>query len=704
MMMQTRTGSLSIESENMFPIIKKWLYSDHDIFIRELVSNGCDAITKLKKLEVMGEYDFADDFKPQIQVEVDAEGKSISFTDNGIGMTEEEVSEYINQVAFSGATDFLEKYKDKTNEEQIIGHFGLGFYSSFMVADRVTIDTLSWQDGAEAVHWESEGGIDFEMSAGERTEVGTKITLYLSEDSLEFANEYRVREVLNKYCSFMPVEIFLSKANAEQEFETIDAEDIRDDDVVVEKFTEEAKTEEKENEDGTKETVEISPAKDKAKIHKRPVSISDTTPLWMKHPNDCTEEEYKEFYRKVFQDYKEPLFWIHLNMDYPFNLKGILYFPKVNTEYDNLEGVIKLYNNQVFIADNIKEVIPEFLMLLKGVIDCPDLPLNVSRSALQNDGFVKKISDYITKKVADKLSGMYKVERESYEKYWDDISPFIKYGCLKDDKFREKMAEFIIFRDLDDKFITLPEYVEQMGKAEGDSDSAEEGSAVVEDSVEEAEENSAAEAEAEADQEEEPAIVYYVTDMQQQSQYINLFREQNLNALVLTHNIDQPFISQLEQGDLKVQFKRIDADVTDTMTEEMDEETAKAQTESLTEIFKKALGKEQLEVKVEKLKNEKISSMMTLSEETRRMQDMMKMYSMGGNGMDMGMFGGGETLILNSANALVQYILDNKEGEHVDLFCKQLYDLAMIAHKPLPAEEMTEFVARSNEIMMLLAK
>ena len=703
-MMQTRTGSLSIESENMFPIIKKWLYSDHDIFIRELVSNGCDAITKLKKLEVMGEYDFSDDFKPQIQVEVDTEGKSISFTDNGIGMTEEEVSEYINQVAFSGATDFLEKYKDKTNEEQIIGHFGLGFYSSFMVADRVTIDTLSWQDGAEAVHWESEGGIDFEMSAGERTEVGTKITLYLSEDSLEFANEYRVREVLNKYCSFMPVEIFLSKANAEQEFETIDAEDIRDDDVVVEKFTEEAKTEEKENEDGTKETVEISPAKDKAKIHKRPVSISDTTPLWMKHPNDCTEEEYKEFYRKVFQDYKEPLFWIHLNMDYPFNLKGILYFPKVNTEYDNLEGVIKLYNNQVFIADNIKEVIPEFLMLLKGVIDCPDLPLNVSRSALQNDGFVKKISDYITKKVADKLSGMYKVERESYEKYWDDISPFIKYGCLKDDKFREKMAEFIIFRDLDDKFITLPEYVEQMGKAEGDSDSAEEGSAVVEDSVEEAEENSAAEGEAEADKEEEPAIVYYVTDMQQQSQYINLFREQNLNALVLTHNIDQPFISQLEQGDLKVQFKRIDADVTDTMTEEVDEETAKAQTESLTEIFKKALGKEQLEVKVEKLKNEKISSMMTLSEETRRMQDMMKMYSMGGNGMDMGMFGGGETLILNSANALVQYILDNKEGEHVDLFCKQLYDLAMIAHKPLPAEEMTEFVARSNEIMMLLAK
>lgn len=696
--MQTKTGSLSIESENMFPIIKKWLYSDHDIFIRELVSNGCDAITKLKKLEVMGEYDFADDYKANIQVEVDAEGKTITFTDNGIGMTEDEVEEYINQVAFSGATDFLEKYKDKTNEEQIIGHFGLGFYSAFMVADTVAIDTLSWQEGAEPVHWESEGGIDFEMTSGDKKEVGTKITLYLSEDSLEFANEYRVREVLNKYCSFMPVEIFLSKANAEQEYETIDAADIREDDVVVEKFTEEAKTEEREKEDGTKETVEISPARERAKINKRPVSISDTMPLWMKHPNDCTEEEYKEFYRKVFQDYKEPLFWIHLNMDYPFNLKGILYFPKVNTEYDNLEGVIKLYNNQVFIADNIKEVIPEFLMLLKGVIDCPDLPLNVSRSALQNDGFVKKISDYITKKVADKLSGMYKVEREDYEKYWDDISPFIKYGCLKDEKFREKISEYIIFKDLDGKYITLPEYVEQSKGSESEDDST-----VVEESVEAAEENSAAEGGEDTEKEKEPDIVYYVTDMQQQSQYINLFREQNLNALILTHNIDQPFISQLEQGDLNVRFMRIDADLTDTMTEEADEETLKQQTETLSELFKKALGKDKLEVKVEKLKNENISSVITLSEETRRMQDMMKMYSMGG-GMDADMFGGGETLILNSANALVQYILENKEAEHVDMFCRQLYDLAMIAHKPLPAEEMTEFVARSNEIMMLLTK
>ena len=713
-MMQNRTGSLSIESENMFPIIKKWLYSDHDIFVRELISNGCDAITKLKKLDVMGEYTLPDDFKAEIQVVVNPEEKTISFTDTGIGMTEEEVSEYINQVAFSGATDFLEKYNDKTNEEQIIGHFGLGFYSAFMVADTVTIDTLSWQEGAQAVHWESEGGINYEMSESTRDKVGTTITLYLSEDSLEFANEYRIREILNKYCSFMPVEIFLSKANAEQEYETIDAADIREDDVVVEKFTEEAKTEERENENGEKEVVEISPKKEKAKINKRPVSISDTNPLWMKHPNDCTEEEYKDFYRKVFNDYKEPLFWIHLNMDYPFNLKGILYFPKVNTEYDNLEGVIKLYNNQVFIADNIKEVIPEFLMLLKGVIDCPDLPLNVSRSALQNDGFVKKISDYITKKVADKLSGMYKVEREEYEKYWDDISPFIKYGCLKDEKFREKIEEFIIFKDLNDKFITLPEYVEERKKAEGEAvddevtvDETDAKAAEEEDKA--SEENTEAEVldengEPVEEEEEKPTIVYYVTDLQQQSQYINLFKEQGINAVILSHSIDQPFISQLEQGELKVRFQRIDADLNDTMTEEVDEETIKAQTESLSEIFKKALGKEQLEVKVEKFKNENISSMMTLSEETRRMQDMMKMYSMGGNGMDMGMFGGGETLVLNSGNKLVQYILDHKEGEHVELFCKQLYDLAMIAHKPLPAEEMTDFVARSNEIMMLLAK
>ncbi len=689
--MQLERGSLSIESENMFPIIKKWLYSDHDIFIRELVSNGCDAITKLKKLDIMGEYTLPDKYKAKILVEVNPEEKTLSFTDTGVGMTEAEVKEYINQVAFSGATDFLEKYKDKTNEDQIIGHFGLGFYSAFMVADKVTIDTLSWQDSATAVHWESEGGIDFEMSDGEKAEVGTKITLYLSEDSVEFANEYRVREVLEKYCSFMPVEIFLSKANAEQEFETIDAADIQEEDVVVEKFTEEAKTEEKENEDGEKEIVEISPAKERAKIHKRPVSISDITPLWVKHPNECSDEEYKAFFRKVFNDYKEPLFWIHLNMDYPFNLKGILYFPKVNTEYDNLEGVIKLYNNQVFIADNIKEVIPEFLMLLKGVIDCPDLPLNVSRSALQNDGFVKKISDYITKKVADKLSGMFKVDRENYEKYWDDISPFIKFGCLKDEKFREKMKDYFIFKDLNDKYITLSDYVEAV---KGDDNEPE----VV--NVEDIDKEEASET-----PEEKPTTVYYVTDVQQQSQYINMFKEQEMNAVLLTHSIDQPFITQLEQSeDLKVKFQRIDSDLSDSFTEEGDEETLKAQTEELTEVFKKALGKEQLIVQVQNLKNESVSSMVTLSEETRRMQDMMKMYSMGGMGMDMSMFGGGETLILNAKNKLVQYILDNKDGEHVDLFCQQLYDLAMLANKPLAPEDMTKFVSRSNEIMMLLAK
>ena len=692
--MQSRKGSLSIESENMFPIIKKWLYSDHDIFIRELVSNGCDAITKLKKLDIMGEYTIPDDYKASIQVVVDTEGKSISFTDTGLGMTEDEVDEYINQVAFSGATDFLEKYKDKANEEQIIGHFGLGFYSAFMVADRVTIDTLSWKEGATPVRWESEGGINFEMSEGDKSEIGTTITLYLSEDSLEFANEYRVREVLTKYCSFMPVEIFLSKEGAEQEYETIDKEDLREDDVVVENIVEEAKTEERENENGEKEVVEVSPRKEKVKINKRPVSISTTTPLWMKHPNDCTDDEYKEFYRSVFNDYKEPLFWIHLNMDYPFNLKGILYFPKVNTEYDNLEGVIKLYNNQVFIADNIKEVIPEFLMLLKGVIDCPDLPLNVSRSALQNDGFVKKISDYITKKVADKLSGMYKVDKENYEKYWEDISPFIKYGCLKDDKFREKMSDYIIFKDLNDKYITLPEYVDAVktdenGEANKESDETKENTG---DSAENKDDS----------KEEEPTTVYYVTDMQQQSQYVNMFKEQNINAVILSHNIDQAFISQLEQGDLKVSFKRIDAGLNDTMKEDADEETLKKETEELGEIFKKALGKDKLEVKVEKLKNESVSSMLTLSEETRRMQDMMKMYSAGGMGMDM--FGDSETLVLNSSNKLVQYILNNKEAENVDMFCKQLYDLAVLANHPLKAEEMTEFVNRSNEIMLLLAK
>ncbi len=684
--MNKEQGSLAIDSENIFPIIKKWLYSDHDIFIRELVSNGCDAITKLKKLDMIGEASLPDDYKEKIEVFINAEEKTIRFVDNGLGMSADEVKEYINQIAFSGAADFLEKYKDKSSEEQIIGHFGLGFYSAFMVADHVEINTKSYREGEESVHWESDCGTEFEMSDGTKEETGTEIILHLNEDSYEFANEYRVREVLEKYCSFMPVEIFLTNENAEPEYETIPSDEVTEKDTVIEEIVEEPKkdTADKASEDTDEENKEDKEPVKKTKILKRPVSISDTSPLWTKHPNECSEEDYKEFYRKVFRDYKEPLFWIHLNMDYPFNLKGILYFPKVNLEYENAEGVIKLYNNQVFIADNIKEVIPEFLLLLKGVIDCPDLPLNVSRSALQNDGFVTKISEYITKKVADKLSGMCKTDRENYEKYWDDISPFIKYGCLKDQKFQEKMKEYILFKDLDDKFMTMKEYLDTVDAPEAE---------VVEPGEEE---------KTEEPQEPPKTTIYYVTDMQQQSQYINLFREQNKNAFVLTHSIDQPFISSLEAGDDNVKFQRIDAEVTEDFKEEAGEDELKEETEILTELFQKALGKEKLEVKVEKLKNEKVSSMITLSEETRRMQDMMKMYAMNGMG-GMGDFGG-ETLVLNANHELVKYLVENKEGDHAEIFCKQLYDLAMISHKPLEPAAMTEFIQRSNEIMQLLAE
>ena len=683
--MSNRHGSLSINSDNIFPIIKKWLYSDHDIFYRELISNGCDAITKLKKLDMMGEYSLPDDYEAKIRVVLNPEEKTLKFIDNGLGMTADEVEEYINQIAFSGATDFLEKYKDKANEDQIIGHFGLGFYSAFMVADEVHIDTLSYKDGATAVHWECDGGTEFDMNDGTKEGVGTEITLFLNEDCLEFANEYRAREVIEKYCSFMPTPIFLEKENAETEYETIPADEVTEKDTVVENIVEEAKYEEKENEDGTKEQVEVSPRMEKAKIVKRPVALNDTNPLWAKHPNECTDEEYIAFYRKVFQDYKEPLFWIHLNMDYPFNLKGILYFPKINMEYESIEGVIKLYNNQVFIADNIKEVIPEFLMLLKGVIDCPDLPLNVSRSALQNDGFVKKISDYITKKVADKLAGLCKTDKESYEKYWDDISPFIKFGCLKDEKFCDKMNDYILFKNLDDKYLTLPEILK---KDEADTDTGENQDT-----------DTAADTEKDTRK-----VVYYVTDKVQQSQYINMFKEQGMDAVILDHNIDTSFISQLEARNEQYRFARIDADVTDSLKEDVSEEELKETTDTLTEVFKNALGKDNLDVKVEKLKDENISSMITLSEDTRRMQDMMKMYSMHGMGMDPSMFGGSETLVLNANNALVQYIFEHKDSEHVPTFCKQLYDLAMIANQPLPADEMAAFIARSNEIMMLLAK
>ena len=680
--MNKEQGSLAIDSENIFPIIKKWLYSDHDIFIRELVSNGCDAITKLKKLSLMSETTLPDDYKEKVEVVVNAEEKTITFVDNGLGMTADEVKEYINQIAFSGAADFLEKYKDKSSEDQIIGHFGLGLYSSFMVADKVEINTKSYKEGESAVHWESDSGTEFEMGDGDREEIGTEIILHLNEDSYEFANEYRVREVLTKYCSFMPVEIFLTNENAEPQYETIPSEEVTEDDTVIEEIVEEPKKED----DGEEADGEAKEPVKKTKILKRPVSISDTSPLWAKHPNECSEEDYKTFYRKVFQDYKEPLFWIHLNMDYPFNLKGILYFPKVNLEYENAEGVIKLYNNQVFIADNIKEVIPEFLLLLKGVIDCPDLPLNVSRSALQNDGFVTKISYYITKKVADKLSGMCKTDRENYEKYWDDISPFIKYGCLKDQKFQEKMKEYILFKDLDDKFMTMKEYLDTVDSPQPEAEVVEPGE----------------ETEGEEPQEPPKTTIYYVTEMQQQSQYINMFREQEMNAFVLTHSIDQPFISSLEAGDDHVKFQRIDAEVTDDFKEETDGEELKEQTDVLSEMFKKALDKEKLEVKVEKLKNEKVSSMITVSEESRRMQDMMKMYAMNGMG-PMGDFGG-ETLILNANNSLVQYLVANKDSEHAELFCKQLYDLAMISNKPLAPEEMTAFIQRSNDIMQLLSK
>ena len=668
--MATKTGSLSINSENIFPIIKKWLYSDHDIFYRELISNGCDAITKLKKLALIGEYEQPDDVEYKILVDVNSNDKTIRITDNGIGMTEEEVEEYINQIAFSGAQDFLEKYKDKANEDQIIGHFGLGFYSAFMVADKVTIDTLSYKEGAKPVHWESEGGTEFEMGEGDKEQPGTSITLYLNEDSVEFSNEYRAREVIDKYCSFMPVPIFLKNETAEQQYETIEKDELTEKDTIVETIVEEAKTEEKDNENGEKEVVEVSPATEKYKILKRPVALNDTTPLWNKHPNECTEEEYKEFYRKVFMDFKEPLFWIHLNMDYPFNLKGILYFPKINTEYDTIEGTIKLYNNQVFIADNIKEVIPEYLLLLKGVIDCPDLPLNVSRSALQNDGFVKKISDYISKKVADKLSGMCKTDREGYEKYWDDISPFIKYGCIKDEKFAEKMNDYILFKNLDGKYLTLKDCMEE-------------------------------------NKERHENQIFYVTDEKEQNQYINMFKKEGMDAVILKHNIDSPFISHLEQKNEGLKFLRIDADLNDTFKEEVkeeDKEALKADTDKLTEAFRKALSMDKLEVKAEKLKDADTASVITVSEESRRMQDMMKMYGM--YGMDPSMFGGntGETLVLNLNHPLVQYVLGHEEDENTSKICEQLYDLAELSHGSLTPERMAKFITRTNEIMLIMTK
>ena len=699
--MANKHGNLSINSDNIFPVIKKWLYSDHDIFFRELISNGCDAITKLKKLDMMGEYELPADYKPQIQVEVSPEDKTVTITDNGLGMTADEVEEYINQIAFSGATDFISKYKDKTNEDQIIGHFGLGFYSAFMVSDSVDIDTLSYKKGATAVHWECDGGTEFDMEDGDKKEVGTTITLHINEDCLKFCNEYEAKEVIKKYCAFMPYEIYVGKHN------TTDTEIVKEDEVlptdeVVEKI--EPKEEDKKDADGNPKEPEK-----KVKIKKRPELVNDTHPLWTKNAKDCTKEEYLEFYRKVFHDYKEPLFWIHLNMDYPFNLKGILYFPKINMEYESIEGKIKLYNNQVFIADNIKEVIPEYLMLLKGVIDCPDLPLNVSRSALQNDGFVTKISDFISKKIADKLSGMCKTEKEEYEKCWDDIAPFIKFGCLKDDKFCEKMTDYILFKNLEGNYMTLPECLEVKPIDPDSEENAvdENGEKVEAEVVEEGADKDADKDAQDADEaEKKEKVIYYVTDEKQQSQYINMFKQAKMDAVYLTERIDQPFVQQLENKNEGIKFSRIDADLTDvfkTKTSKKAQEEYDAKAEAISEKMKKALKKEKLTVKIEKLKNKKVSSVLTVSEDARRMQDMMQMYA--ANGMDMGMFGSeGETLVLNANHPLVAYIMEHEDGDQTEMICEQLYDLAQLQNAPLSPEAMTKFIARSNEIMMLLTK
>lgn len=661
--MSIKKGSLSINSENIFPIIKKWLYSDHDIFVRELVSNATDAITKLRKLALIGEYNENKDEKYRVDISISPKEKSITFTDNGLGMTMEEVDEYINQIAFSGAKDFMEKYKDKANDDQIIGHFGLGFYSSFMVADKVELSTLSYKDGAKAVKWISQNGTEFEMDFADKSERGTTIKLYLNDESFEFSNEYRIREILDKYCSFMPVEIFLKDVDAEERTQEIPKDELKDNDVIIEEIIEPAKTEEKTLEDGTKQVVELEPAKEKYKIKEREKAINNTKPLWNKHPNECSEDDYKSFYRELFKDYKEPLFWIHLNMDYPFNLKGILYFPKINTEYESIEGVIKLYNNQVFIADNIKEVIPEFLMLLKGVIDCPDLPLNVSRSALQNDGFVKKISDYISKKVADKLNGMCKTDRENYEKYWDDISPFIKFGCLKDEKFAEKINDSILFKDIDNKYSVLKDIKPEEAKE---------------------------------------TKVYYVTDLNAQSQYISHFRELGKNAFILSHNIDAPFISLLEAKNEGLKFLRIDSDILDEMKDTAGSDNENEQKlDSLKEEIKKSVGNPSLDIQIEYLKNSNIASMITLSEESRRMQDMMKQYGMAG--LDPSMFGaGGQRLVLNANHDLVKKLMGEISGENITLISEQLYDLASLGHGSLTPERMAEFIKRSNEIMLKL--
>jgi molecular chaperone HtpG len=671
------------------------MYSDQDIFVREVVSNACDAITKLDKLSLIGEWTKPSDYKGRVDVIVDSEKRTVSIRDNGIGMTEEEVDKYINQIAFSGATDFINTYKDKANNDQIIGHFGLGFYSVFMVADQVEIDTLSYKEGAKAVHWNCNGGTDFEITEGSKTDIGTVITLHLNDDALKYDNEWEMREIIDKYCSFMPIEIYITKLPKDSE--TIDADKKLDSDVVLEEIPEKTET----DKDG-KETK--TPAK--VKIEKRPVLLNDTNPLWTKSPSECKKEDYIEFYHKVFHDYKEPLFWIHLNMDYPYNLKGILYFPKINMEYESAEGTIKLYNNQVFVADNIKEVIPEYLMLLKGVIDCPDLPLNVSRSQLQNDGFVKKISDYITKKVADKLSGMCKVDRENYEKYWDDIAPFIKYGCLRDDKFCQKMTDYILFKDINGKYLALPECLE-VNKIDVEENA--EGETSTEAKSDANADTSAKTEEVSSDAKEKNKVIYYVTDEVQQSQYIAMFKNSGKDAVVLSERIDQPFISELEAKNQGVHFRRIDADLTEEFKASVTEDEQKLfdeQSKELETEIRTATKKDSLTVKLQKLTQEKTAAMLSISEESRRMNDMMKMYAMGG--MGMGAMPVQETLILNTEHPLVKYLMNNGKDESkkatIDLISEQLYDLARIQQSPLPAEEMTKFIERSNDILLKMAE
>ena len=659
------TGNLSINSENFLPIIKKWLYTDKDIFIRELVSNACDAVTKLKKLMLMGEADHIPADEPfSVHVVLDKKQKQLQIIDNGIGMTDAEIKKYINQIAFSGATDFLAKYEEKAEgDNEIIGHFGLGFYSAFMVANKVEIDTLSYREQAQPAKWSCADGIDYEMEAGTRTQRGTTITLFLSQDGEEFLDETKLYDALHKYCAFMPVPIYVDIIE-----ETEQTEQKTDNTIHVSE--EEAKT-------LTKEEI-LEKANQQPKEPEEPKPLNDPSPLWLKQPKDCTDEEYKVFYHKVFFDMNDPLFWIHLNMDYPFRLKGILYFPKLVEQMDIVEGQIKLYSNQVYIADNIKEVVPEFLLLLKGVLDCPDMPLNVSRSALQNDGYVEKMNSYITKKVADKLNQLFKADRTAYEGFWDDIGMFFKYGCMREEKLYDKIKDALLLKTTDGVYETVQEYLDK-------------------------------------NKEKHENKIFFVTDEAQQAQYIRMFQEQGLEAAILTTPVDKPFVSFLEYKNSGVKVQRIDADITDTLQQKSDTEQSEAQKQAqaytntqMENLFRQVLGNENLKVKAENLKSTQTTAMILLSEESRRMMEMMEAY--GNNEMYKAMFAQvkpDETLVLNKNNTLIQYLIkqaeDSAQNENLDMICHQVYDLALMSHRSLNSEEMTAFLDRSNRILEKLA-